>query len=276
MPVPNVLTIAGSDPSGGAGIQADLRTFAALGAYGCAVVSLLTAQNTREVTGMHAAPADFVTLQLETLFTDVTIDAVKIGALGNAPVVRAVAGVLRALGSMNVVLDPVVRAGSGAALLDDEGVEALRRELMPIAFLVTPNAVEAGILAGAPPPESRSSARDVARALHARGAANVLLTGGHITDGAECVDLLFDGECFYELRVPRIQGSRLHGSGCTLSSAIAALLARGRSLHDACAEAQRFVATAIEESEALDVGRGGRPLHQLAAMWDARANAATL
>ncbi len=273
MAVPNVLTIAGSDPSGGAGIQADLRTFAALGVFGCAAVSLLTAQNTREVTGVLATPADFLTLQLETLFADVTIDAVKIGALGNASVVSAVAGALRSQRIANVVLDPIVLAGNGAPLLDDAGVAALRRELLPLALLVTPNALEAGVLAGVGAPADRAAARDTARALHAAGAANVLLTGGHIDDGAACVDLLFDGDAFHEMRVPRVLTERLHGTGCTLSSAIAALLARGRSLPDACAEAQRFVASAIEERESLDVGHGARPLHQLAGLWNGSLNA---
>lgn len=272
--VPNVLTIAGSDPSGGAGIQADLRTFAALGVYGCAAVTLLTAQNTVEVTGLLSTPTDFLTLQLDTLFADVTVDAVKIGALGNASLVSAVAAALRTQGAVNVVLDPIVRAGSGAPLLDDTGVAALR-ELLPLTLLVTPNAAEAGILAGMPAPTSRERARDAARAIHAAGAANVLLTGGHIDDGTECVDLLFDGERFHELRVPRAQVGRVHGAGCTLSSAVAALLARGGSLPDACAEAQRFVAAAIEERESLDVGRGARPVHQMAGLWGTNVNATT-
>ena len=273
MAVPNVLTIAGSDPGGGAGIQADLRTFAALGVYGCAAVTLLTAQNTREVTGLLVTPADFVTLQLETLFADITIDAVKIGALGNDAVVSAVAAVLRCQRSANVVLDPVVRAGNGAPLLSDAGIAALMRELLPLARLVTPNALEAAVLTGAP--AGGANARDAARALHALGAANVLVKGGHIDDGAECVDLLFDGDHFHEMRVPRTRTDRLHGTGCTLSSAIAALVARGRSLPEACAEAQRFVADAIDEREALDVGHGARPVHQLASLWNSNVNAMT-
>ena len=267
--VPNVLTIAGSDPSGGAGIQADLRTFAAFGVHGCAAISLLTAQNTREITGTLATPPDFLTLQLETLFNDVSIDAVKIGALGNADVVRAVARSLGARATRSVVLDPVVRAGNGAPLLDDAGVCALVTELLPLVHLVTPNALEAGVLCGAPAPTTRRAALDAARALHGAGAANVLLTGGHIDDGNECIDLLFDGERFHELRVPRVAAGRLHGTGCTLSSAIAALLARGHALPEACTEAQRFVAAAIAERDALAVGSGARPVHQLAGLWNA-------
>jgi hydroxymethylpyrimidine/phosphomethylpyrimidine kinase len=275
MAVPNVLTIAGSDPGGGAGIQADLRTFAALGVYGCAAVTLLTAQNTREVKGLLATPADFVTLQLDTLFADITIDAVKIGALGNDAVVSAVAAALRRQRSANVVLDPIIRSGNGAPLLSGAGVAALMRELLPLTLLVTPNALEAGGFLGAPAPTDRDSARAAARALHAAGAANVLLTGGHIDDGPECVDLLFDGDHFHEMHVPRMRADRLHGTGCTLSSAIAALLASGRSLPDACADAQRFVASAIVEREALDVGHGARPVHQLASLWSSNANAMT-
>lgn len=271
--VPNVLSIAGSDPSGGAGIQADLRTFAALGVHGCAAVSLLTAQNTREITGTLPTPSDFLTLQLETLAADVAIDAVKIGALGNRDVVRAVARFLAAREFQSVVLDPVVRAGSGAPLLDDAGVEAMVKDLLPLVDLVTPNALEAGVLAGVPVPSTRRTAIDAACSLHGAGAANVLLTGGHIDDGGECVDLLFDGEQLHELRVPRVSAGRLHGTGCTLSSAIAALLALGHALPDACAEAQQFVAAAIAERDALSVGDGARPVHQLAALWSKQATA---
>jgi hydroxymethylpyrimidine/phosphomethylpyrimidine kinase len=271
--IPNVLTIAGSDPSGGAGIQADLRTFAALGVYGCAAVSLLTAQNTREVAGVLPTPPEFVGLQLSTLFDDVEIDAVKIGALGDASVVEIVAAELRSRDVQNIVLDPIVRAGTGAPLLDEAGLIALRRELLPLASLVTPNAAEMGALIGGPAPSTRREALDAARALHGIGAVNVLLTGGHIDDGRESVDLLFDGQRFHEMRVRRSAVLHTHGTGCTLSAAIAALLAYGCRLAEACNEAQRFVAMAIEASDALDVGDGARPVHQLAEIWRSGATA---
>jgi len=265
--IPNVLSIAGSDPGGGAGIQADLRTFAALEVYGCAVVTLLTAQNTRGVAGVHLPPADFVALQLRTLLDDVSVDAVKIGALGGAGIVRAVAGVLRSDAVGPVVIDPVVRSGTGQALLDGDGLDALRRELMPLATLVTPNVPELGALLGTAVPATWQEIREAARALHGLGAAQLLVTGGHMDDGADCVDLLFDGVRFIELRTPRVPTAGTHGTGCTLSSAIAAFLARGFTVADACREAQRFVAAAIAASAALDVGGGSRPVHQLGTLW---------
>jgi hydroxymethylpyrimidine/phosphomethylpyrimidine kinase len=260
--MPNVLSIAGSDPSGGAGIQADLKTFAALGVYGCTAVTALTAQNTRGVSAVLATPAEFISRQLDAVFADVEIRAVKIGMLPCEAAVHAVSDALRKYGARQVVLDPVARASTGARMTDDEGLAALRRELLPLATVVTPNAEEAGLLAGGPPPTTTAEAGDAARALHALGPAYVLVTGGHI-EGGVCVDILFDGERVVSFASPRIDVADTHGTGCTLSSAIAAFLARGHDVPAACAAAQRFVGKAIEASGMLAVGGGVRPVHQM-------------
>lgn len=266
-PVPNLLSIAGSDPSGGAGIQADLKTFAALGVHGCAVIAALTAQSTRGVTAVWPVPAAFLAQQLETLLADVHVAAVKIGMLGTADAVHTVAEVLRRRAMSFVVLDPVMMASAGGRLLDAGGIDALRRELLPLATLVTPNTEEAGILLGRAAPRSVDEARRAALALHEAGAARVLVTGGHLVAGEECVDVLYDDGRLTELRTARVAGPGTHGTGCTLSSAIAALLAQGIALPEACARAQRFVAAGIAASGALAVGAGRGPVHQLHEVW---------
>lgn len=258
---PVVLSIAGSDPSGGAGIQGDLRTFAALGAYGCAVPTALTAQNTLGVRAAWPLPADVVTQQIETLLDDVEVAAVKIGMLGDAAVVRAVAAALRRYAPPHVVLDPVLRASAGGVLLDADGLAALRDELLPLVDLVTPNVQEAGVLLGESPPRSEPAARDAARRLLALGARAVLLTGGHLEEeSARCVDVLATSGAVRVSSVARVPGSA-HGTGCALSSAIAVRLARGDALADACVEAQAFVAAGIRNAGALRVGRGTPPIN---------------
>jgi hydroxymethylpyrimidine/phosphomethylpyrimidine kinase len=265
--VPNVLSIAGSDPSGGAGVQADLRTFAALGVYGCAALTALTAQNTMGVSATHMVPASFLRRQLDAVFADVRVDAVKIGMLGTADAVVAVADVLRTHRPPLVVLDPVLRASTGAPLLDEGGMRALREELLPLVTVVTPNADEAGRLLRRPAPRSVPEARAAATLLVARGGRAAVVTGGHMPDLHLSVDVLHDGQDVHECRVPRVVGTGTHGSGCTFSSAIAALLALGLPLPRACREAQRFVAEAIARASELNVGRGAGPVHQLGALW---------
>lgn len=265
--VPNVLSIAGSDPSGGAGIQADLKTFAALRVHGCAVLAALTAQSTRGVREVMAVPASFVTRQLETLLDDVEIAAVKIGMLGDAGVVRAVASVLRRHALPYVVLDPVLRASAGGALLDESGLDVLREELLPLVDVVTPNAAEAGALLGAVPPRTEHEAAQAADRILKLGARGALVTGGHLLDEAVCVDILATSEGVHAFRTLRVAGRGRHGTGCVLSSAIAALLARGRTLPAACAEAQEIVAESVSEGERLAVGRGAGPVHVLSRLW---------
>jgi hydroxymethylpyrimidine/phosphomethylpyrimidine kinase len=262
-----VLSIAGSDPSGGAGVQGDLKTFAALGVWGCAVPTALTAQSTVGVFDMWPVPPEAIARQLDVLLDDVDVAAIKIGMLGTAGAVRAVTGVIRRYAPRHVVLDPVLRASAGgvagAALLDADGLAALRDELLPLVDLVTPNAAEAGALLGAAVPRDVNDATRIAQGLLALGARAVLVTGGHLDDPAACTDVLADGGGVRLLRGPRVPGAGAHGTGCALSSAIAALLARGRTLPDACAEAQAFVAHGIRAASALRVGRGVASVHVL-------------
>lgn len=266
---PNVLSIAGSDPSGGAGIQADLKTFSALGVYGMAVPTALTAQNTVAVSAIYDVGAAAVRAQLEAVFADVRVDAVKIGMLGSAAVARTVAEMLREAAPPIVVLDPVVRASTGRDLLDGDALAVVRDELMPLATVITPNASEAALLLGEQTARvsTPAAARDVAGALVARGARAALVSGGHLESADEVVDVLHHGMSATEFRVARYRGSGTHGTGCTLSSAIAAWLARGATLSDACEAAQRFVAAAIAHAAKLDVGQGSGPVHPLGELW---------
>lgn len=270
--VRNVLTIAGSDPSGGAGIQADLRTFAALGVYGCAAITALTAQNTVTVGRVLETAPDFIAEQLDAVFDDVEIHAVKIGMLPSRLAVAAVANALRRRAPRHVVLDPVISSSTGTRLIDDAGLAAIREELLPLVTVVTPNAAEAGALAGLPVPVVLADVQEPARAIHALGPAYVLVTGGHIDSGSRSVDLLFNGEQFSELPTRRvtISAAGAHGTGCTFSAALAAFLARGCTVPAACVNAHRFVVAAIIGSGALAVGRGRRPLNQLRP-WDDKA-----
>ena len=256
------LTIAGSDSSGGAGIQADLKTFAAFGLYGTSAVTALTAQSTRGIEATVALAADFVTAQIEAVAGDFPIAATKIGMLANAAIVEAVAAAIAELELPLVVVDPVLVSSSGERLLDEDGVRALCTELLPRARVVTPNIPEAEALGGRRI-ESMDDAREAARRIHAIGAAAVIITGGHRTFNSarraasdEVVDLLFDGHAFLELRVSRVESRHTHGTGCTFAAAVAAGLALGRELADAAAIAQRYVAGAIAHAPGIGDGRG--------------------
>ena len=265
--IPNVLTIAGSDPSGGAGIQADLKTFSALEAYGMAVLTALTAQNTCGVTGIHRVPADFVEAQIDALFADVRVDALKIGMAATAEIAAAIADRLAAHGAANVVLDPVMVAKSGDPLLDDDAVDTVRRRLVPLARIITPNLPEAGVLLEDDPPTSEADMREAARALHALGPAYVLLKGGHLA-GTASPDLLFDGEEFTSLPAARFATANTHGTGCTLSAALAALLPQSATVAEAARRAKTFITEAIGAADALDVGHGHGPVHHFHAWWE--------
>ena len=269
--VPNVLTIAGVDPSGGAGVLADLKAFSALGAYGCGAIAALTAQNTRAVTGIHEVPPEFLRLQLDTLFADVRIDAVKIGMLASGALIRVVAEVLRRYAPAFVVVDPVMVAKSGDRLLRAEAVDALKRDLLPLATVLTPNLPEAGDLLGHAVADSPAAMRAGARALHALGPKHVLVKGGHGT-GDTLVDVLFDGDRAAELPAQRIRTRNTHGTGCTLSAAIAALLPQRPAVEAAVREARAYVLEAIRRADDLQVGGGHGPLHHFHALWPA-ANA---
>ncbi len=264
---PVVLSIAGSDPSGGAGIQADLKTFSALGAYGTTVITALTAQSTLGVTGIHAVPPAFVRQQLDTLVADVTVDAIKIGMLGDAATVRAVAGFLGDHpGLAPVVLDPVMVATSGARLLAEEAEQAIG-DLLPHACVLTPNIPEAAVLLGEGPATSTEGLLRQARALRARGARAVLVKGGHLT-GHDATDVWIDDDGEHLLEARRVPTANTHGTGCSLSSAIAALLPRSASPLSAAREAKTWLSAALEGADTLEIGHGPGPVHHFHRWWD--------
>jgi hydroxymethylpyrimidine/phosphomethylpyrimidine kinase len=257
---PIAVTIAGSDSSGGAGIQADLKTFGALGVYGASIITALTAQNTLGVTGIHDVPADFIIAQIDAVFSDLAIGAVKIGMLSQVPAIEAVAAGLARHDARNVVLDPVMVATSGDRLLAVDAVAALRRYLIPRALVVTPNLHEAAALTDTPLAHSEADMETQARAILALGPRYVLIKGGH-GDSAESVDLLVGEGAAVRLAAQRVATRNTHGTGCTLSSAIAAGLAKGLDLVAAAREAKTYVTEAIAAADRLDVGHGHGPLH---------------
>jgi hydroxymethylpyrimidine/phosphomethylpyrimidine kinase len=259
MAVPIALAIAGSDPSGGAGIQADLKTFSALGVYGAAVLTALTAQNTKGVFAIHDVPADFITAQLDALFVDLDIGAVKIGMLGNAEAAVAVAASLDRHHPCNVVLDPVLVASTGADLLRADAMDALRA-VIARASVITPNLFEAAALLDAPLARDEADMQAQAQRLLALGPGAVLIKGGH-GGGAESVDLLVEADGTARFAAPRVATKNTHGTGCTLSSAVAAGLAKGLSLNAAVRAAKAYVSAAIAAADRLAVGSGRGPVH---------------
>ncbi len=263
---PVALSIAGSDPSGGAGIQGDLKTFSALGAYGTAVITALTAQNTREVSGIHLVPADFVAQQLHALVADIQVDAIKIGMLGSAEVAQTVAAFLVEHPHEVVVLDPVMFATSGDRLLAAGGVEALHR-LLPLVSLVTPNLPEAARLLRCEVAGDIGEMHDQARRLMDAGAVRVLLKGGHAESDTDAIDVFVGPEGEQVLRAQRIATRNTHGTGCALASAIAVLRLQRAGWVEAVAAAKAWVTTAIGAADALQVGEGRGPVHQLHQLW---------
>jgi hydroxymethylpyrimidine/phosphomethylpyrimidine kinase len=263
---PIALTIAGSDSSGGAGIQADLKTFAALGVYGASAITALTAQNTRGVDAVHVVPPDFVLAQMKAVARDLKVGVIKIGMLATSAVIAAVAEGLGDFAGVPVVLDPVMVAASGDVLLDDDAVSALRSRLLPLATLITPNLPEAAKLLGAAEARDEREMAEQARQLEALGAEAVLIKGGH-AKAAKAVDLLVDGAGEMRLEAPRVATNNTHGTGCTLSSAIAAELAKGVALREAVAKAKAYVTAAIGAAGALHIGKGRGPVHHFHALW---------
>ena len=272
---PNVVSIAGIDPSGGAGVLADIKTFSALGAYGCGIVAALTAQSTQGVAGIHAPPAEFLRLQIDTLFSDVALRACKIGMLGNAKAIATVAERLSHWQAANVVLDPVMTAKSGDTLLDRDAIATLREAIFPLAFIITPNLPESGLLLGERMPETLREMRRAAERLRdmlpTTSERWVLLKGGHLP-GSESIDLLFDGERMVEFSAHRIDTPNTHGTGCTLSSAIAALLPQvpPTSLNPVGASvriAHSYLQHAIASAGQLHVGHGHGPVHHFHEFW---------
>lgn len=254
---PTVLSIAGSDPSGGAGIQGDLKTFAALGAYGMAAITAITVQNTRGVTRVEPLEPDLVAAQIEAVFADIAPDAIKIGMLGTGAIVRVVANALdafrRAKGPVPIVLDPVLAATHGGALLEETAIAEMKTRLLPLATVVTPNTIEAARLTGLPV-GSLAEAGVAAERLVELGAASAVVTGGHL-DGPP-VDVLYDGAHVVSIEGDRILASDTHGTGCAFASAIAVGLARGERLETAVRQAKKFVAEAIARAPKLGHGRG--------------------
>ncbi len=265
-----VLTIAGSDSGGGAGIQADLKTITALGGFGMSVITALTAQNTPGVHGIHDVPVEFVEAQFDAVAKDIGIDAAKTGMLASSDIIRAVAGKIRRYGVERLVVDPVMVAKGGARLIREEAKEALIAELIPLAFVLTPNIPEAEVLAGIAI-ETVDRMREAARIIHRLGARHVLVKGGHLAAG-DAVDLLYDGCVFREFSAPRIATADTHGTGCTYSAAIAAGLAGGMNVGEAVTRAKGYITEAVRYSWRLGGGHG--PTNHLAPLF-AGGNGAT-
>ncbi len=249
--IPRVLSIAGSDSGGGAGIQADLKAFAACGVHGMTAITAITAQNTVGVSAVHQVPPEVIVEQVRQVADDIGVDAVKIGMLGDVATIEAVVEALKHVGEAPVVLDPVMVAESGAILLDEDARDALRERLLPLTDVVTPNLAEAEVLAGAP-----GAPDELARAIHALGPKAVVVTGGHRDDAT---DVFFDGERLEEIPGERHEDGAAHGSGCTHSSALAAYLARGEKPLDAARKAKEVASRAVRQG-LRDVGQGAGPV----------------
>jgi len=260
------LTIAGSDSSGSAGIQADLKTFGALGVHGTCVIAALTAQNTQRVEAVLPVPPEFVLAQMRAVASDLAVGAIKIGMLATAPIIEAVAEGLNEFPGVPVVLDPVMASHSGDPLLDEDAVDTLKSVLIPAVTLVTPNLFEAAMLLGEA--KARNADQMTAQAYRLRdlGAKAVLVKGGHL-DG-EAVDVMLDDRGEERLEAPRVMTENTHGTGCTLSSAIAAELAKGETLEKAVKHAKLYVTAAIIAADEIEVGRGRGPVHHFHALWE--------
>jgi hydroxymethylpyrimidine/phosphomethylpyrimidine kinase len=260
MTTPVALTIAGSDSSGGAGIQADLKTFAALGVYGASAITALTAQNTQGVAGIHPVPPEFVAAQIDAVFGDLTVGAVKIGMVAQTAVIEAIVAALKHWSPRHVVLDPVMVATSGDRLLNAGAVDALRSQLIPMASIITPNLPEAAVLLDEAIATDAAAIQSQGKRLLAMGCPAVLIKGGH-GEGSESIDYLVRADGIVALPAPRVATKNTHGTGCSLSSAIAAGLAKGEPLDTAVRNAKAFVSAAIAEADRFAVGHGHGPIH---------------
>ena len=265
----NVLSIAGSDPSGGAGIQADLKALSARGVYGMAVLTALTAQNTQGVCGVHLVPAAFVADQIKAVFADVRVDAIKIGMIANAEIADAVADAIEPHKGIPIVLDPVMVAKGGASLLDLSAIEVLTRRLLPLATLLTPNLPEAAALLHGPTADTRADMAEQAQSLRALGPEAVLVKGGHLPS-QESPDVLATAAGLSWFEGLRIPTANTHGTGCTLSSALAAELAKGATLPEAVADAKSYLAHAVAHADTLSVGSGHGPVQHFHELWKLR------
>ena len=264
--VPTALTIAGSDSGGGAGIQADLKSFSALGVYGASVITAVTAQNTQEVTAVHGIPDDIIAAQIRAVVHDIRIDAIKVGMLARSSIIHTVAKELT-LHSAPIILDPVMIAKSGDALLQEEAISALRSCLLPMATLLTPNIPEAAVLLDTNPAKDPNELEDQGRALLTMGPKAVLMKGGHAS-GTNCVDILvLKGKSPIRLTAPRIDTKNTHGTGCTLSSSITAGIAKGLTIEVVTHEAHTYLQAAITSSDILGIGSGHGPVHHFCRNW---------
>ncbi len=254
------MTIAGSDPSAGAGIQADLKTFSALNVYGTTVITALTAQNTQGITGIEPVKPEFVCAQINAIFDDMPVDAVKIGMLGSPETIAAVASALKIHKPAHVVVDPVMVSSSGRRLLSPQAIKAMVADIFPLASLLTPNLDEAAVLLDQPVLQDQSGMENCAAKIACMGVAGVLLKGGHLK-GQKSTDVLYAGEQFTRFSADRIDTKNTHGTGCTLSAAIAAYLARGHGLARAIAKAKTYTTGAIKAADELNTGAGAGPLN---------------
>lgn len=262
--VPIALTIAGSDSGGGAGIQADLKTFSALGVYGASAITAVTAQDTRRVYGVVEMTPEFVAQQIDVVLDDIGAEAVKTGMLSNAAIVEAVADRMKHHGIVNLVVDPVMVAKGGDKLLLESAVEALKTRLLPLALIITPNIPEAEVLVGRQL-NDWEEIKDAAREIRDMGVANVVIKGGHKTGELTATDILYDGEGFRDFSVGWVQTSSTHGTGCTFASAIAATLAKGENVPTAIAAGKAYVTKALQD--AYPIGHGHGPVHHFYRYW---------
>ncbi len=263
-PPPLALTIAGSDSGGGAGIQADLKTFAALGVYGTSAITAITAQNTRGVAAVQEIDLAIIAAQIDAVMQDIGADVVKTGMLSSAPIVRLVAEKAREYGFGTFVVDPVMVAATGAKLLRDDAVQSIKSDLLPLATVVTPNIPEAQVLTGIEI-TSHDDMREAAKLIHDMGVTHVVVKGGHLDSDSRSTDLLFDGKDFTEFPGRRVHTTSNHGTGCTFASAVAARMAYGRSVEEAVGEAKAYVSAAM--ASAFPVGHGHGPLNHFHGWW---------
>lgn len=263
---PIALTIAGSDSSGGAGIQADIKTFSALGVYSASVITNITAQNTCGVRSVHALPIDVIEAQLRAVFDDLNISCVKIGMLNTISTIHLVSTILKEYRPKYIVLDPVMISSSGKPLIETTAIEALKTTLFPISTLITPNIPEAAALLNSPQAENKFAMHQTIKALTTFGAQSILLKGGHLI-GDQCTDLLLDNGNIHEFSQTKIPTNNTHGTGCTLSSAISAYLALGYSMLDAVSKANIYLNNTIQHADNLKVGKGSGPVHHFYNRW---------
>ncbi len=266
MTTPIALTIAGSDSSGGAGIQADLKTFSALGVYGASVITALTAQNTIGISGIFDIDPDFIAAQMDAVYSDLAVAATKIGMLSRAETIHTVADGLDRHKAKNLVLDPVMVASSGELLLRPDAVETFKKKLMPRALVVTPNLAEAAAMLGTPVARDEATMTQQGMAILALGPQAVLVKGGH-AGGEHSTDLLINKNGVHRFVARRIKSRNTHGTGCTLSSAIAAGLAKGFSLSELIVAAKKYVSEVIEAGKEFTIGKGHGPVHHFYSLW---------